>query len=199
MKKKAIIISIKSYKLTFNEKKLIATEKPWGLILFKRNIKSFKQISRLTKQIRKLSKDPYFPILIDEEGANVSRLKKIINHRITQKLFGDLYKIDKKESLTIYKKYLINLSYVLKKLGININTIPVLDVLRNNTNKIIGNRSFSNNPAIVSKLGKICVAQLKKEKLGTVLKHIPGHGCSKLDSHLDMPKVNASLRQSRLL
>ena len=195
MKKKAIIISIKSYKLTLNEKKLIATEKPWGLILFKRNIKSFQQITKLIKQIRKLSKDPFFPILIDEEGTEVSRLKKIINHNVSQKLFGDLYNINKNESLIIYKKYLINLSNVLKKIGVNINTIPVLDVLRTNTNKIIGNRSFSSNPAIVSKLGKICVRQMKKEKLGTVIKHIPGHGCSKLDSHLDMPKVTTSLRE----
>ena len=195
MKKKAIIISIKSYKLTLNEKKLIATEKPWGLILFKRNIKSFQQITKLIKQIRKLSKDPFFPILIDEEGTEVSRLKKIINHNVSQKLFGDLYNINKNESLIIYKKYLINLSNVLKKIGVNINTIPVLDVLRTNTNKIIGNRSFSSNPAIVSKLGKICVRQMKKEKLGTVIKHIPGHGCSKLDSHLAMPKVTTSLRE----
>ena len=80
MKKKAIIISIKSYKLSAKEKFLLANEFPWGLILFKRNIKSLNQIIGLIKKIRKFSKDPKFPIIIDEEGKTVSRLRKMINH-----------------------------------------------------------------------------------------------------------------------
>ena len=89
MKKKAIIISIKGYHLSIKEKMLIANEKPWGLILFKRNIKSLKQVIELIKKIRKFSKDSKFPIMIDEEGETVSRLSKIINHNLSQKLFGD--------------------------------------------------------------------------------------------------------------
>ena len=79
MKKKAIIVSIKSYKLSKNELKLLSTEKPWGLIIFKRNIKSLKQIKNLISKVRKISKDPKFPIMIDEEGSTVSRLSRIIN------------------------------------------------------------------------------------------------------------------------
>ena len=82
MKKKAIIISIKGYKLTNNEKKLLKYENPWGLILFKRNIKSFIQIKKLIKNIRKFSKNSKFPIMIDEEGKTVSRLSNIINHKL---------------------------------------------------------------------------------------------------------------------
>ena len=74
-------------------------------------------------------------------------------------------------------------------MGVNINTVPVLDVLRKRTNKIIGNRSFSDDPSIVKLLGKLCVKQYKKNKLGTVIKHIPGHGCASTDSHLKLPKV----------
>ena len=77
MKKKAIIISIKGYILSNNEKKLLKKEKPWGIILFKRNIKSFTQTKKLIKNIRKISRDPKFPIMIDEEGKTVSRLGKI--------------------------------------------------------------------------------------------------------------------------
>ena len=80
MRKKAIIISIKGYKLTIKEQELIRNEKPWGLILFKRNIKSLTQVIKLTKKIRKLTKDSKFPIMIDEEGSPVSRLNEIINH-----------------------------------------------------------------------------------------------------------------------
>ena len=194
MKKKAIIISIKGYSLSINEKNLLAKERPWGLILFKRNIKSLRQVKKLIKKIRKLTKDSKFPIMIDEEGSSVSRLKEIINHNFSQKSLGDIYKINKEVSLLFYKDYINNLTNFLKKIGININTVPVLDVLRKNTNKIIGNRSFSNDPNIVKKLGQICVKQYELNKLATVIKHVPGHGCASLDSHLKMPKVKLNYR-----
>ena len=194
MKKKAIIISIKGYRLSINEKNLLAKERPWGLILFKRNIKSVRQVKQLIKKIRKLTKDSKFPIMIDEEGSPVSRLKEIINHNFSQKSLGDIYKINKEVSLFFYKDYINNLTNLFKKIGININTVPVLDVLRKNTNKIIGNRSFSNDPNIVKKLGQICVKQYELNKLATVIKHVPGHGCASLDSHLKMPKVKLNYR-----
>ena len=194
MKKKAIIISIKGYHLSFKEQTLIKKEKPWGLILFKRNIKSLNQLKELIKKIRQSSKDSKFPIMIDEEGETVSRLSKIINHNISQKLFGDIYKHNPKIALITYKNYINNLTILLKKIGININTVPVLDVIRKKTHKIIGNRSFSNDPKIVRKLGKVCVKQYKLNKLGTVIKHIPGHGCSLFDSHLKTPKVKLNYK-----
>ena len=128
MKKKAIIISIKGTTLTKKEKLLLSREKPWGLILFKRNIKSFKQIKNLIKDVKRLVKDSKLPILIDEEGSTVSRLKRIINHNFEANYFGQLYKLDKKIATTLYKNYLKSLCDKLKNIGININTIPVLDV-----------------------------------------------------------------------
>ena len=91
MKKKAIIISIKGYSLTKKEKLLLTKEKPWGLILFKRNIKSYNQVKNLIKEIKKLSNDKKFPILIDEEGASVSRLRGIFNHNLNASYFGNLF------------------------------------------------------------------------------------------------------------
>ena len=194
MKKKAIIISIKGYKLTNNEKKLLKYENPWGLILFKRNIKSFIQIKKLIKNIRKLSKNSKFPIMIDEEGKTVSRLSNIINHKLSQKLFGDIYKNAPEISLRVYQNYINNLCFLFKKIGININTVPVLDVLRKKTHKIIGNRSFSKDPLIVKKLGQTCVKTYKSNKIATVIKHIPGHGCASSDSHLETPKIKNSYK-----
>ena len=194
MKKKAIIISIKGYKLTNNEKKLLKYENPWGLILFKRNIKSFIQIKKLIKNIRKLSKNSKFPIMIDEEGKTVSRLSNIINHKLSQKLFGDIYKSAPEISLRVYQNYINNLCFLFKKIGININTVPVLDVLRKKTHKIIGNRSFSKDPLIVKKLGQTCVKTYKSNKIATVIKHIPGHGCASSDSHLETPKIKNSYK-----
>ncbi len=194
MKKKAIIISVKGLKLSLNEKKLISNEYPWGLILFKRNIKSLNQIKLLIKEVRKLTKDSKFPIMIDEEGGVVTRLSNIINNNFNQKIFADLYQLNNNAGLFFYKKYIKNVSFILKKIGVNINTVPVLDVLRKNTSKIIGNRSFSKDPNIVKKLGLFCVKQYKINNLVTVIKHIPGHGCASLDSHLKMPKVRLNIK-----
>ena len=194
MKKKAIIVSVKGYYLTDKEKLLLSEEKPWGLILFKRNIKSFIQIKNLIKDIKRFVKDSKFPILIDEEGATVSRLKGIINHNFEANYFGKLYKLDKKIATTLYKNYLKTLCDNLKDIGININTIPVLDVLRNNTNDIIGKRSFSKDKYVVRDLGKITINECHVNKIATVIKHIPGHGCSKIDSHREMPIVNLDIR-----
>ncbi len=194
MRKKAIIISIKGTTLTTKEKLLLSEKKPWGLILFKRNIRSIRQIKDLVKVIRKFSKDKKFPILIDEEGSTVSRLKDIINHHFEACYFGNLYKLDKKIAKALYKTYLKSLCCNLKNIGINTNTIPVLDVLRNNTNNIIDKRSFSNDPNVVRDLGRITVKECHFNKIITVIKHIPGHGCSSDDSHQKMPKVNLDIK-----
>jgi len=194
MRKKAIIVSINGPTLTSKEKLLLSKEKPWGLILFKRNIKSSIQIKRLIKSIRNYVKDKRFPILIDEEGSSVSRLRDLFNHNVDANYFGKLYKTNKRIAVNLYKSYLRSLSNELKKLGININTIPVLDVLRWNTNSVIGNRSFSENKKIVKELGKITIDECHAKKILTVIKHIPGHGCSNIDSHLSMPKVNLSVK-----
>ncbi|MBD1138161.1 beta-N-acetylhexosaminidase [Pelagibacterales bacterium SAG-MED41] len=194
MKKKAIIISIKGVNLTKQEKLLLSKEKPWGLILFKRNIRSILQIRNLIKNIKKLVKDKKFPILIDEEGSTVSRLKDIISHNFEANYFGKLYKLDKKIATAMYKYYLKTLCDNLNNIGININTIPVLDVLRNNTNDIIGKRSFSRDKDVVRDLGKITINECHINRIATVIKHIPGHGCSTIDSHQRMPKVNLKMR-----
>ena len=190
MKKKAIIISIKGYKLSRKEKILLSKEKPWGLILFKRNIKSLNQIQRLIKDIKRLVRDKKFPILIDEEGLKVSRLSNILNHNLNANFFGSLFKIDKNIAISLYKMYLSLLNAILKRIGINVNTIPVLDVKRKNTHSIIGRRSFSEKKEIVKRFGEITVKECHAANVVNVIKHIPGHGCSTKDSHLTLPKVN---------
>ncbi len=192
MKKKAIIISIEGPNLSNKEILLLSKEKPWGLILFKRNIKSLNQIKRLVADIRKYTKDKKFPILIDEEGAKVSRLSRLLNHNTNPNFFGHLYEKDKQFSISIYKTYLRSLCTYLKKIGININTIPVLDVSRKVTHPIIGERSFSRNKKIIKHLGQIAIKECHSQKILTVIKHIPGHGCSTKDSHLTLPKVSLS-------
>ena len=195
MKRKAIIISIKGTTLSKSEKILLSKEKPWGIILFERNLKSKKQIMNLISTIKILTKNSKFPIMIDEEGRNVSRLRRIIKHDISANFFGNLYKKDKNLSEKLLKNYIDSLSKTLKELGFNINTIPVLDILRSNTNKIIGNRSFSNKKEIIKKLGKITIQKLHENKIAGVIKHIPGHGAATSDSHIKMPKVLLNFKE----
>ena len=195
MKTKAIIISIEGFKLTSKEKLLLSNEKPWGIILFKRNINSFHQIKNLIMNIKKYAKNKRFPILIDEEGLKVSRLKNIFTHKIDANYFGNLYKKDKKITINLYKTYLKSLCNTLRKIGFNINTIPVLDVLRKNTNKVIGNRSFSKDKKIVKELGELTVKECHAHNIISVIKHIPGHGCSTVDSHFKMPIVKLSRKK----
>ena len=83
MKLKALIVSIKGTKLTKREKILLKNGRPWGIILFKRNLKSFTQIKNLTNQIKFITKNKNFPIIIDEEGRSVSRLSSIMNNNLS--------------------------------------------------------------------------------------------------------------------
>ena len=195
MKRKAIIISIKGTKLSRLEKILFTKEKPWGVILFKRNLKTIHQIKKLTSQIRNITKDKRFPVMIDEEGENVSRLSDIIQHNFSANFFGNIMKIDRNLGSRFTKHYVNSLCKILKYLGININTIPVLDVLRTKTNKIIGNRSFSKDKKIVKRLGELTIKYLHSNKILGVIKHIPGHGFAHSDSHKRLPKVSLSLNK----
>jgi len=195
MKKKALIISLNGTKLSKMEKILLSKEKPWGVILFKRNLKSRKQIKNLTMNIRYLTNDNKFPIIIDEEGEKVSRLKNIIYHGISASFFGNLFKKDRDFCSKTYQEYIFSISKILNELGININTIPVLDVVRKNTSKVIGNRSFSNDIKTVKQLGKLTLRYLHKKKIVGIIKHIPGHGAATVDSHKKLPRVKLNLNK----
>ena len=191
MNRKPAIISIKGYKLTSLEKDLLKKEKPWGVILFRRNINSFKQVKILTKQIRGCLKDPLYPILIDEEGGSVSRFSKLINtSEFSQRFFGFIYENNNKKGKLIYKYYLNSICDVLRSSGININTMPVMDLMHKSSHKIIKNRCYSNKIKTINVLGKICIDTLKSNKIASVAKHIPGHGIANADSHKKMPIVS---------
>ena len=194
--RKAIIFGINSYRLNNNEKVLFKRIKPWGIILFSRNVKSLEQLQLLVRDIKKIFNDENFPILIDVEGGKVSRLSKIIDLTIfSQSYFGKMYKKNKNLFFTYYKIYVNAVSSILNQVGININTIPVLDIRRKVTHKAISDRTFSENKKIVSNLGKLCINLYKKNKIFTVIKHMPGHGLSKYDSHFKTPVIKNNKKQ----
>ena len=182
--KRCFIVGVKGIKLSTQEIIFLKKYKPWGIILFSRNLQNIKQITKLTSHIKKIFKDKNYPIMIDQEGGRVNRLNKIISlDPFTSEYFGKIFISDKKEFNLIYKLFIDKTSHLLKILGININTVPVLDLRYKNSSNVIGDRSFSKNTKIVSEIGDLCIKYFNANSIGTVIKHIPGHGLAKVDSH----------------
>ncbi len=192
--RRSFIVGIKSLRLSSREKSFLKRYKPWGVILFTRNIENIKQTLKLTTSIRRIFKDKKYPILIDQEGGRVNRLKNIISFdNLTSEYFGRKFVKNFKEFNSYYKLFVDKTSYLLKSIGVNINTSPVLDLRVKGASNIIGNRSFSNDPKIVSKIGDYCIDYFHKNGIGTVMKHIPGHGLARVDSHYFTPVVKKKL------
>jgi beta-N-acetylhexosaminidase len=195
-KRRSFITGIKSTTLTSREKFFLKKFKPWGVILFSRNIKSINQTRKLTNSIKKIFNDKNYPIITDQEGGRVNRFGKIFKSSdLTSEYFGKLYLKNKKKFNFYYKKFINQTSKILKSTGININTVPVLDLRVKGANSVIGDRSFSSNPKVVSKIGDICIETFHKKKICTIIKHIPGHGLAKVDSHKSTPTVNNKYNQ----
>ena len=193
--RRSFIVGIKSIRLLSKEISFLRKYKPWGVILFSRNIKNIQQTIKLTTSIRKIFNDNNYPILIDQEGGRINRLDNIISFdNLTSEYFGKRFKKNFKEFVFIYKLFIDKTSYLLKSLGININTVPVLDLRIKNASNVIGDRSFSNNPKIVSIIGNYCIKNFHKNGIGTVIKHIPGHGLSKVDSHHFTPTIDKNIK-----
>ena len=189
--RRSFIVGIKSTKLNNKEKIFLRKFKPWGVILFTRNIKNINQTFKLTSSIRKIFNDKNYPILIDQEGGRVNRLRNIISFdNLTSEFFGQLYVKNYKEFEIYYRLFIDKTSYLLKLIGVNLNTSPVLDLRVKGASNIIGDRSFSKDPKIVSKIGDYCINFFHKNKIGTVIKHIPGHGLASVDSHNFTPLIN---------
>ena len=193
--RRSFIVGLKSTEISSKEQIFLKKYKPWGVILFTRNIKNLNQTKKLTSKIRNIFDDKKYPIIIDQEGGRVSRLENIISFKnLTSDFFGKKYVKNKKDFDIYFKIFIDKTSYLLKELGININSVPVLDLKISGSNKIIGDRSFSRDPKIVSKIGDICIRTYKENSIGTIIKHIPGHGLAKVDSHFSTPYINKSLQ-----
>ena len=193
--RRSFIIGIKSTILNKKEIFFLKKYKPWGIILFKRNIKRIKQTKKLTNHIKKIFNDTKYPILLDHEGGRVNRLTNFLNNDLsTGEFFGNLYSKDRKIFNVKYNEFITETANHLKLIGVNLNTVPVLDLRLKGSSSIIGDRSFSHDPKVVSRIGDICIENFHKNKIGTIMKHIPGHGLAKVDSHKLTPTIKQNLK-----
>lgn len=187
-----LICGISGKELTREEEYFFQNFNPWGIILFSRNCHSKDQLKELVCNIRSLThKD--IQIMIDQEGGRVHRLVYSSDLKLfPASFFGKIYIHDKKaakESLILQCKII---SKELNDVGININTFPVLDLPRDDESGVIGDRSFSQNKLITAELGKISIETYISMGINPVIKHIPGHGRARVDSHLDLPIVDTN-------
>ena len=187
-----VIFGLTGYTLTNKEIDIIKNNEIFGYIIFKRNIFNILQLQNLVSHIKILSKNNPL-IMIDHEGGRVNRFSNLFNqHKFTAKFFGDLYSKNRNDFLK-EAQFFINFNVKLfKHLGINTVAYPVSDLRYRKTHQVIGNRSFSNNPIIVNKLSKYFIDEYQKRGINCISKHVPGHGLSKVDSHLSLPEIEES-------
>jgi len=166
---------------------LIEKQNLGGIILFARNIESPKQISETIKELESKSKHPLF-IMIDQEGGRTVRITKDFPAFPSNKFYGD--RKDKEGVFEAYKTTARELS----RLGINVNLAPVVDVVTNPKNSVIGERSFGEDPVWVTEMSKVAIEAIKSENILACAKHFPGIGDIEIDPHSDLP-INSNSKK----
>lgn len=182
--------------LSAEERDFFRDTRPWGFILFARNISDSAQVKVLIAQLRETVGDASAPVLIDQEGGRVARLKPPHwKARSPAARFGALHATNPEvaREATYLNARLI--AHDLSELGINVDCLPVLDVPVAGAHDIIGDRAFAADPATIIALGRAQIEGLMDGGVLPVMKHIPGHGRAGADSHLALPRVSASAEE----
>lgn len=194
---KAMILGAGGLKLSADEKAFYTEQQPWGFILFGRNISPDpSQIADLVAEMRDCVRRPDAPVLIDQEGGRVQRIREPLCPRYPSgAALGQLYGRDR--SVGLHAAFLMSRlhAFDLLKLGINVDCLPVLDVPVEGASNVIGDRAYGNQPAIVTDLGRAAANGLKAGGVLPVMKHIPGHGRGFADSHHQLPIVDTPLSE----
>lgn len=178
--------------LTAAERDLFKAADPAGYILFKRNIDSPEQVRALTASLTDLV-GRALPVLIDQEGGRVARLRPPHWPEYPAgERFDQLYDMAPVTAMEAARLNALALAAMLRDLGITVDCLPLLDVRDPEGHDIIGDRSYGAEPMKVAALGRATLDGLKAGGVCGVVKHIPGHGRARADSHLELPVVDAS-------
>ena len=191
----AFISGCSGTSLTDREISFFQRAAPWGLILFKRNCETPDQLKALTSAFRSAVGRRDAPVFVDQEGGRVQRLGPPSNawrKYPPARAYGDLYAVDAVKSLRSARHVGRLMAEDLIAAGITVDCVPVLDVPQPDAHDIIGNRAYSMNREEIIALARAHVAGLLDGGVLPVIKHIPGHGRARADSHLALPVVDAS-------
>jgi beta-N-acetylhexosaminidase len=190
----AAILGCSAPRLTGEERVFFRAERPWGFILFKRNVETPDQVRALVDELRACVDRPNAPVLIDQEGGRVQRLGPPHWRRYPPgRAYGELAANDPLARRDIVRLGARLLAHDLAELGVNVDCVPVLDVPAPGAHDVIGDRAYGEAPEQVAELGRAAAEGLIAGGVLPVIKHIPGHGRAHADSHLALPVVEASL------
>lgn len=189
----AAIYGCAGHRLTEAEKTFFAETRPWGFILFRRNIDTPDQVRALTSELRAAIGNADAPILIDQEGGRVQRMGPPHWPKYPP---GDAYLKATNDLSTARELVRLGarlMAHDLREVGINVDCAPVLDTPVPGAHDIIGDRAYGADPETVAQLGRAAAEGLLAGGVLPVIKHMPGHGRAFADSHKDLPVVHADL------
>jgi beta-N-acetylhexosaminidase len=196
MSSRAFITGVSGLELTATERDFIRGERPWGFILFKRNVETPDQVADLVGQLRDCVGAVDAPVLIDQEGGRVARLGPphwpVYPPGAT---FGALYDLDKALGLQAARLSSRLIAADLIDLGVTVDCLPLADVPVAGADAVIGNRAYGTEPAKVAAIARAVTEGLEQGGVLPVLKHIPGHGRATADSHFRLPTVDTSQQE----
>jgi beta-N-acetylhexosaminidase len=189
---KAFITGLAGTKLSDAERDFIRAERPWGFILFRRNIDTPAQVAALTNEIRDVLGRADVPILVDQEGGRVQRFRPP-NWPLypAGAAFGQLYDIDPALGLRAARLSARLIADDLTRVGVTVDCLPLADVPVPGADDVIGDRAYGNDPQKVAAIARAVTEGLEQGGILPILKHIPGHGRATADSHLALPVVDS--------
>lgn len=191
MSTRAFITGVSGTELTAAEREFIRDQRPWGFILFKRNVETPAQVAALVEELRAVADSPDAPVLIDQEGGRVQRLGPPYWPVYPPgAVFASLYDIDSALGLTAARLSARLIAADLADLGITVDCLPLADVPVPGADAVIGNRAYGTEPGKVAAIARAVTDGLEQGGVLPVLKHIPGHGRATADTHFKLPTVD---------
>jgi beta-N-acetylhexosaminidase len=190
---RAFICGVGGAALSAAEIAFLERARPWGLILFSRNIETPEQTRALVETFRAVVGRPRAPVFIDQEGGRVRRLRP--PHWKAWPAAGSLAALFARDPLLALEAARLvtwAMGEELARLGINVDCLPVLDVPQPGSHEIIGDRAYGHEPRQVALLARAALTGLNGAGVAGVIKHVPGHGRAAADSHEALPVVEAS-------
>ena len=192
----AAIYGFEGPALTEDECRFFRDVDPAGFILFRRNCQDPDQLLKLTDSLRELTGRDEVPILIDQEGGRVARMRPPEWPAFpAAEKFAQLYRAAPSSAIEASRSNARALGLMLRSCGINVNAIPLLDVRQEGATDIIGDRALGSEPMQVSALGRAVIDGMASVGVVGIVKHMPGHGRALVDSHHQLPIVTASAEE----
>lgn len=185
----AYIFGCEGLRVTAAERAFFCAADPWGFILFARNVDTPEQLRALTSELRE-SVGRNAPILIDQEGGRVQRMRAPHWREFLPPLDQVAEARDPERAVWLRGRLLAE---DLHGVGVDVNCVPGLDVARADTHPFLRNRCFSEDPDVVARMGRALVEGMAAGGVAPVMKHLPGHGRGTVDSHKGLPRASASL------